>query len=549
MTEMMQASATVSDLQVLDSFHGRDTFGLVPGAPVWLAWRCAGRQIAAGWYEAEDLAAAIALARSDLPGMPQPDALEICVTRDWQPVTPETLTTSFPNSLRGLVGMEILSGGKLTRVAPTRAIATNRAPFREIERLAKLKRITPEAYAQSARIRRFSADQFLLLIPEDRCVRLWRGGHIQPAEKVDAPLLQQTIDGLIGWMRQNLHPDGRMTYKYWPSRGAESKADNTIRQFMATVALGRIAMRSGSAADASGAQASLAYNLDRFYAEEDGLGMIIFEGKAKLGAMALAALAILEFREAGLIEPAGYEVPFAALCAGLFHLWQEDGAFRTFLKPPDRNDNQNFYPGEALLFLATLHRKTRDPDLARRCMASFRYYRDWHLADPNPAFVPWHSQACVMLWEDLGASELAEFVFSRNDWILQMQQWGGRLHPDFQGRFYNPDRPDFGPPHASSTGVYMEGLADAWRLAQRLGDAARAERYATALRRGLRAIRQLQFRDRRVDGFYISRPEAVMGGLRTEAYNNEIRVDNVQHCLMALLKLERDADFNWSGGV
>lgn len=549
MTEIMKASAALSETSVLDSFHGRGTAQLAADTPVWLAWRCQGRQIAAGWYEAADLAGAIEQARAGLPQAPHPDALELCVTHGWQTVAPEARAGAFPNSLRGLVGMEILADGKLTRVAPTRAIATNRAPLREIERFAKLKRVTPEVWARAARIRRFNADQFLLLVPEDKCLRLWRGGQIQAPDTVDAALLQETIAGLIGWMWRNLHFDGRMTYKYWPSRGSESKADNTIRQFMATVALGRIAARSGSAPDAAGARASLTYNLDKFYAEEDGLGMIIFEGKAKLGAMALAALAILEFREAGILDAADHEAKFSALCAGILHLWQENGAFRTFLKPADRNDNQNFYPGEALLFLAALHRKTRDPNLARRCMTSFQYYRDWHLADPNPAFVPWHSQAYVMLWEDLGAPELAEFVFDRNDWILQMQQWGARLQPDFQGRFYNPERPDYGPPHASSTGVYMEGLADAWRLAQRLGDTTRADRYATALRRGLRAIRQLQFRDRQIDGFYISKPEAVMGGLRTETYNNEIRVDNVQHCLMALLKLVSEPDFNWSGGL
>ncbi|MFE3836893.1 hypothetical protein [Pseudogemmobacter sonorensis] len=531
----------------MDSFLGKGTIRLEPGAPVWLAWRSGGRQIAADWFEAGDLAAAIALARGALRKAEAADALEICVTRDWRPVAEADLATAFANSQRGLVGMEIRLGGKHSRIAPTRSIATNRAPFREIERLAKLAGMTPEAYAQKANILRFEADQFLVLPAQGRCVRLWRGGLVVPPEAVDARMLRLTIEGLSGWMRRNLHADGRMTYKYWPSRGAESKADNTIRQFMATVALGRIAARSRDPADATGARANLSYNLTRFYAQENGLGMIVFEGKAKLGALALAALAILEFRDCGLVGPADHQPEYAGLCAGIRYLWQPDGAFRTFLQPPERNDNQNFYPGEALLFLAALHRKTRDPELARRCMTSFRHYRDWHLQDPNPAFVPWHSQACAMLYEDLGEPDLAAFVLERNDWLLGMQQWGGRLHPDFQGRFHNPARPDFGPPHASATGVYMEGLAEAWRLAHRLGDKARASAYARALRRGLRAIRQLQFRDRAIDGFYISRPEAVMGGLRTEAYNNEIRVDNVQHCLMALLKLDDEPDFPWQG--
>jgi hypothetical protein len=37
--------------------------------------------------------------------------------------------------------------------------------------------------------------------------------------------------------------------------------------------------------------------------------------------------------------------------------------------------------------------------------------------------------------------------------------------------------------------------------------------------------------------YYVARAERVRGGIRTEAYDNTIRVDNVQHGLMALLKI------------
>lgn len=530
---------------VAEGMSGRtaDAGGLPLAAPVWLVWRRNGRRIAAEWHAAPTLAEAVARSAADLAG--PADALEICLTRDYRPVPPERLAAAFANSQRGLRGIEIALDDRLTRIAPTATIASNRPPFREIERKAAALGLTPERLAARASIRSFESDQFLVLPDRGICHALWRGGRVVPPESIGPGLLQDTIRGLSGWLLRNVRPDGRMTYKYWPSRGVESRADNTIRQFMATVALGRIARRSGDAGEAETARRNLAHNLRKFYAEVDGLGAILHDGKAKLGAMALAALAILEFRSSGLVEATAHEEMFAGLCRGVAHLWQPDGSFRTFLVPAGRNDNQNFYPGEALLFWAALHRQTRDPDLARKCLASFRHYRDWHLAQPNPAFVPWHSQACVMLHEDLGLPELAAFVLDRNDWLLPMQQWGGRLAPDFQGRFFDPARPDFGPPHASSTGVYMEGLAEAWRLARRLGETDRADRYARVLRRGLRAVRQLQFRDRDIDAFYISRPEAVMGGLRTEVYNNEIRVDNVQHCLMALLKLEAEPDFPW----
>ena len=123
-----------------------------------------------------------------------------------------------------------------------------------------------------------------------------------------------------------------------------------------------------------------------------------------------------------------------------------------------------------------------------------------------------------------------------NDWLLPLQQWEAAPQADQRGRFYDPARPDFGPPHAASTGAYLEGLAEAFRLAGAVGDEARRAAYAAAIRRGLRNLRQLQFVEE-TEMFYISKRDRVLGGLRTECYDNTIRVDNVQHALMAILAL------------
>ena len=122
-----------------------------------------------------------------------------------------------------------------------------------------------------------------------------------------------------------------------------------------------------------------------------------------------------------------------------------------------------------------------------------------------------------------------------NDWLLSMQQWDG-LTADLRGRFYDPSRPYFGPPHAASTGAYLEGLADALALARALGDEIRATAYQRAVDRGLRSLRQLQFRDHR-DAFYIFRKERVLGALRTEVYDNTVRIDSAAHALAAAIKV------------
>ena len=62
--------------------------------------------------------------------------------------------------------------------------------------------------------------------------------------------------------------------------------------------------------------------------------------------------------------------------------------------------------------------------------------------------------------------------------------------------------------------------------------------YRTTILRGLRSVMQLQFVDE-VDMFYISKSKRnyVRGGIRTTVYDNQIRCDNVQHNLMAILKI------------
>ena len=47
---------------------------------------------------------------------------------------------------------------------------------------------------------------------------------------------------------------------------------------------------------------------------------------------------------------------------------------------------------------------------------------------------------------------------------------------------------------------------------------------------------QLQFQDD-IDMYYVANPGRTRGGMRTTVYDNRIRVDNVQHILMAAQKI------------
>ncbi|MHA1108726.1 MAG: hypothetical protein ACTSQV_06385 [Alphaproteobacteria bacterium] len=510
--------------------------------PLFLRLRRGGRSLWINWYKGGDLVEALgqALARDEAKDA---DVLEVALTHNYREIPRNDFAKAFANAFRGRRGIEISCGHGTLRRSPLQMITTNRRFRREFEDFLEKYGISEGTFwRDKGRIQAFGGRQLLFMLKEPvRCVELFRGNRVVSPAAVGPDMVRELAGGMVDWMLANTRKDGHLTYKYWPSRGEESDADNTIRRFMATVALFRAARTFERRDVLDAADRNLRFNLKRFYVEVDGLGGIEWDGSIKLGAVALAALSIFEHP-----DRAPYEETREKLSACVEHLWQPDGSFRTFLRPDDRDDNHNFYPGEALLYWAHLHSETHDPALLDRFMKSYRYYRDWHLANRNPAFIPWHAQACAMVYQQTGETELRDWVFEMNDWLLPMQQWGAPLAPDLWGRFYDPRNPQYGPPHASSTGVYLEGLADALRLARDCGDADRAAVYERAVWRAVRSLRQLQFTGE-TDAFYITKRDPVLGGLRTETYNNEIRVDNVQHGLMGLLKLSDLLDIPFDG--
>ncbi|MCY4585400.1 MAG: hypothetical protein OXB98_05110 [Bryobacterales bacterium] len=434
--------------------------------------------------------------------------------------------------------MEIAYRGEVLRFSPTWILATNRSFRRILDRFLKQRNTSDADFTAYGSLRAFSARQFLLSGDDEAvATELFRGAPlVSPSPTIGEDRADDLAQGIAQWMLDNLSNEGELPYKYWPSRGMVSPADNAIRQFLASLSLARLGELRSNAEIREAARRNLRFNLKRYFRNiGEGRGAIVERTGAKLGAAALAALAILE-------SPASAEFlpELEMLAAGVNSLADKDRGFRTFFFPPERDgDNWNFYSGEALLFWAeAMRRGARYAPTLEQCVSTFACCRRRHYQARNPAFVPWHTQACASLFNRTGRREFAGFVLEANDWLLSMQQWDRPkgLPPDLWGRFYDPQRPEFGPPHAASTGAYLEGLADAMTLAREIGDEARAAAYERAIARGLRSLRQLQFRSQH-DAFYVSRRERVMGALRTEAYDNAVRIDSAAHALAASVKI------------
>lgn len=498
-------------------------------------WRTSGTQF-------EGLRDAISAARNRTTGSLRPsiDTIEFCVAHSYRDVRVGGKRKLGDKHL-GVRGLYLRMNEFRERKSPIEMIGEN-ADFEDVVRdFKKRHKLVDDDLTQNTTAETFECDQVLVFLGDKpRAVRMFRGNTVIPQKDVNKASVETLAVSLEDWLARQVRPDGRMTYRYFPAKSKEDTGNNMIRQWMATIALNSTAHRRRDASMFDLAERNIRYNLSKFYREENGLGLIEYRGQSKLGAIALATLAIVTHPNRAAF--ATYE---QAMLRTIDYLHQDTGEFHTFYKPKTRiGQNQNFYPGETQLLWAHLYRENRDPKLLAKFMKSFEYYETWHLEgydkkgkpNRNPAFVPWHTQAYYMVWELTKDEGLRDFVFEMNDWLLSMQQWESAPYPDVKGRFYDPRRRKFGVPHASSTGVYLEGLIDAFEMARKLGDKEREEKYRLAIARGLRSVMQLQFQDE-IDMFYVQRRDSVRGGVRTTVVRDEIRVDNVQHNLLGIHKI------------
>jgi hypothetical protein len=479
------------------------------------------------------------------------DSIELFLGHSFRKVgTDDQAEQIFAAHHRGIRGLEISVADRSQLYSPLEVLRGNLSANRLVRDLAASLNTSPPALRETASFRVFDGEQILIRLgPDPEGILLERGNVFVKPEDVTARSVRGAARLATDWLAANVALDGALPYCYRPSELKPLEGVNRVRQWMATIALERSAAPRLAPEIWELAERNLAFNLATTFRQEGTLGVITgLENDVSLGAVSLAALAIAESHVGGR-----YGAEQAALAATIDHLHQDNGAFRTFLRPTTRDDNQNFYPGEAMLYWATVYEGRPDPALLARFMASFKHYRQWHRDHRNPAFIGWHTQADYKVWRLTRDPELRDFVFEMNDWLIGLQQWAlPTEYRDLMGRFYAPGA-GFGPPHASSTGIYLEGLVDAFRLARDVGDTKRAEAYRVAILRGLRDVLQLQFADD-VDMFYVPPGfrKYVRGAIRTTEYDNVIRIDNVQHNLMAMLNVLqafRPEDYEWPEGT
>jgi hypothetical protein len=221
----------------------------------------------------------------------------------------------------------------------------------------------------------------------------------------------------------------------------------------------------------------------------------------------------------------------ARLARFLVHQQGPDGRFESkyfYGEPDDEHFESIYYPGEAILALARLHRLDGDPDWLAAARRGTDYLIDGRDAGKATADLPhdhWLLMGLAELDELTGDPRYAAHGARIAEAIVAAQRTGSR-HPDWIGSFYDP-------PRTTPTATRAGALVAMELLARRSGRDRRP--IVEALLRMAAFQRRCQLTA--VNALYLPRPDRAFGGFRRSLTDWEVRIDYVQHSVSSLLGL------------
>jgi orotate phosphoribosyltransferase/AMMECR1 domain-containing protein len=340
----------------------------------------------------------------------------------------------------------------------------------------------------------------------------------EPAPAELNALIEQLAPLGIGYLLRHQRTDGSFYTRYDPLQDQLYQGVDVPRLAHAAWVLARAKVfdpRAGAAA-----ARTVDFLLGTINESEDGLWLSHAENESSVAEMALLLLALCELPANPAREQWG-----PRLANALWARIDRHGCVHTHRNRAAATDAfQDYFPGQALLALATAAQCGIQPAEECRFDRPFRYYRHRFRNRPDFGQVSWMTQACCALWRLRPDPRFAELAFEIADWILEFQQAKS-------GAFLNDHQVDT---PGYTTTLYLEGLSAAASLAQRIGDAERHRRYLESSRRGFLFLDGLIIQKR--DTSVLPSPEFAIGGLRQSTRKSAVHIDFVQHYLAALVE-------------
>lgn len=348
---------------------------------------------------------------------------------------------------------------------------------------------------------------------------------------VKAGRLEESMRAGADWILRMQEPSGRFVYWYDPVRDklSPSSSDNFLRQAGTCFSLIRVYEMTADPRYLDAALSSMTY-LKRYKVElNDDRAYFIFNGKSKLGGIALPMLSMLRIRK--ITGTNKFDEDLHKLAGMILDLQKAYGTGRfksTYVYNGDYEYEKttgwesNIYPGEALLALAMMYEAFGEEKYRTSIDDALAYYgqdKRWR----RHAFIPWTVQACALMFELTAEVDYANFVFLLEDFQLTQQNLDAR-------------DPEYGSFHGIATvnaGSYLEGLAAAIATAERLHHEPNRMRYTARAKMACAWLLELQY----MDTDKAERPYLAYGGFQKSLHEPQLRIDNTQHAVTAFAEV------------
>ena len=480
--------------------------------------------------------------KAEIAPQPQPEAFYVCLGYNYRPGRRGQLQEQD----QGLVGLEVTNGREVQTLFPiesiTGAIRLDGWCRQTIRRMGR------------CQLYRFEGLQYLVRPGKDDrnliAVSLVRG-RVQPQPRINREQVQLMHRQLSQYLLTGAkRSHGLFEYSYAPR--SEDVSDNGFkleRAMLATWALAQLAREQPKEFDEA-FQSNLKATLKAYYRVQGGgwypwpqarrgRGTFVSGRESDLGPIAIASLALDSYGG----HDSDQTERQRELQRGLEAHWHPSGLFDDSFKVR-ANSREDGGPGEALLAWANLYAAHPQPELRHRILSSLAAYQGYFGQNHAPPLIPWLTMAVCRLPDSLRTSAMEAFVYSINDELVRDLQPDVVPQADLQGAFFClAPHPLYGrplPPRASSTALYLDGLADAFALARHRGQRDRAERYRRAIVKGLASLQIFQYSQQ--DQLYYLTPQArhrVLGAFRSSPWQTRLRIDNEAQALLALGKILR----------
>ncbi len=251
---------------------------------------------------------------------------------------------------------------------------------------------------------------------------------------------------------------------------------------------------------------------------------INYDLEMNIGTVSLAILGMVRYWEA--TDDEKYNIYVEKYSNFIVSQQNSDGSFAGKY---GTDEEDRYYSGEAFFALSLAYDMLEKERYLDAMEKALKYYWSADYEYNDSAFIPWASSGCAKWYELTENSDFLDFCFEMTDLQILRQnlidnydELGNKLYGYLKAPTVN-------------TGVYLEGIGDALRVAKTVDDIIRVKKYHDCLKAGVEWELSLQFRDVEQLGV----PNKAFGGFHRgftveDAYL--VRIDYNQHAISAILR-------------